>query len=109
MEPAQAPQPTNAYGAPPPRTSGGFDWGDFVNFRYLITPGLVTVIYVLGALAITLAAIASLVSGGTGGVIAGILIFVFGNLYWRVILEFIIVLFRINEGIQAIERRGRGM
>jgi hypothetical protein len=42
-------------------------------------------------------------------VIGGLLIFVFGNLYWRVILEFIIVLFRINEGIRSIDQRGRGV
>jgi hypothetical protein len=107
MEPT--PAPSTYTSPPPPRTTGGFDWSDFINFRYLITPGLVTVIYVLGAVFITLGAIGVLLAGGTGGVIGGLLIFVFGNLYWRVILEFIIVLFRINEGIRSIDQRGRGV
>jgi hypothetical protein len=106
MEPTPPPAPP-AYAPPPPRPSNGFDWSDFINFRYLITPGFVTIIYVIGAIFITLGALASLANGGAGGVLVGILVFIFGNLYWRVILEFIIVLFRINEGIQSIDRRGR--
>ncbi len=95
-------------GTPPVAPAPGFDFGDFLNFRYLITPGLITIIYVVGAVFITLAALASL-AGGAPGFVAGVLVFVFGNLYWRVVLEFVIVLFRINDGIQAIERRGRGL
>ena len=106
MEPTPPPAP--AYVAPP-RTSGGFDWSDFINFRYLITPGLVTIIYVIGAALITLGALFTLANGSAGAIVFGVLIFIFGNLYWRVVLEFIIVLFRINEGIQSIDRRGRGM
>ncbi|HET7027319.1 MAG TPA: DUF4282 domain-containing protein [Candidatus Limnocylindrales bacterium] len=105
MEPTPPPTSSTGYGAP--RQPSGFDWGDFINFRYLVTPGFVTIIYVIGAIFITLAALATLANGSGGAVIFGILLFIFGNLYWRVILEFIIVLFRINEGIQSIDRRGR--
>jgi len=38
-----------------------------------------------------------------------LIVLVFGNLYWRVILEFVMVLFRMNDSLQSIDRRGRGM
>lgn len=107
-QPGTPTQGTPTQGTPPVVPAPGFNFDDFLNFRYLITPGLITIIYVVGAVLITLAALASLAGGGPG-VVAGVLVFVFGNLYWRVILEFVIVLFRINDGIQAIERRGRGL
>jgi hypothetical protein len=95
---------------PPAPRPERFSWDDFLSFRYLITPGLVKVIYVIGALLITLAGVAALLSGqGAGGLVAALLIFIFGNLYWRVILEFIMVLFRINDSLASIDRRGGGM
>ena len=103
--PSAAPPTPSA--TPPPRAA--FNINDFLTFRYLITPTLVAVIYAIGAILITLGALATLVSPTGNGAIAGILIFVFGNLYWRVALEIFVVLFRINDGIQSIDRRGRGM
>jgi hypothetical protein len=95
--------------APQPPGNGGFNFNDFLSFRYLITPTLMTVIYVIGAVLITLGSLAALASGGGGGVLSGLLVFVFGNLYWRVILEFVMVLFRMNDSLKSIDRRGRGM
>jgi hypothetical protein len=92
---------------PPPTSGEKFDINAFLSFRYLITPALVSVIYFVGAMLITLAAVGTLAQ--RNGAVAGILIFIFGNLYWRVILEFIMVLFRMNDSLQSIERRGRGM
>jgi hypothetical protein len=94
--------------APQPPVKGGFNFNDFLSFRYLITPPLMTVIYVIGAVLITLGSLAALASGG-GGVLSGLLVFVFGNLYWRVILEFVMVLFRMNDSLKSIDKRGRGM
>jgi hypothetical protein len=97
--------------SPPPPGGEKFDINAFLSFRYLITPALVSVIYVIGAVLITLASLAALIQRGSGGAgaVGGILLFIFGNLYWRVILEFIMVLFRMNDSLQTIERRGRGM
>lgn len=109
-QPGQAPvswtPPITPPVGPPTRR---FDFNDFITFRYLITPGLVTVIYVVGALLITIASVVAMLSGGSAGVVGGLLALVFGNLYWRVILEFIMVLFRMNDALQSIDRRGRGM
>ncbi len=96
-------------GSPQVAPAPGFNFDDFLNFRYLITPALVTVIYVIGAVLITLLALFNLAVGGAVGFVVGLLTLIFGNLYWRVVLEFVVVLFRINDGIQAIEGRGRGL
>jgi hypothetical protein len=102
--------PASGTGASP-SAEPRFDLRDFLAFRYLITPGLVTIIYAIGAIFITLAALLLPASAnqGAGGILAGLLILVFGNLYWRVILEFVMVLFRINDSLASIDRRGRGM
>jgi len=93
--------------APPATPAGkGFDVSDFVSFRYLITPAFITIIYVIGAIGITLGALGVLVGSN---VFVGILFFLFGNLYWRILTEFIMVLFRMNDSLQSIDRRGRGL
>jgi hypothetical protein len=116
---SQPETPTVAWGAPPPPappgTETGFTLSDFISFRYLITPAFVTVIYVIGVVVIVLIALGAVFSGssgsggGAGGILAAILILIFGNLYWRIILEFVMVLFRMNDSLKSIDRRGRGM
>ena len=104
-----SPAPSTSWTPPPSANSsgGGFDFRDFVTFRYLITPAFMTVIYVIGVVGITLGSLVAL--AGNGGVVAGLLLFLFGNLYWRIILEFIMVLFRMNDSLKSIDRRGKGM
>ncbi len=111
MEPGQS-APPNAPVAWPqqaPPKPGGFDLTEFITFRYLITPTVITVVYVIGAVLITLGSLAAMASGGGNGFITGLIVLIFGNLYWRVILEFVIVLFRMNGALQSIDRRGRRM
>jgi hypothetical protein len=105
------PGPTTpvSWAAPPPPVKDGgrgFDISDFLAFRYLVTPAFMTVIYVIGAIGVTLGALATMIAGQF---IAGLLVFIFGNLYWRIILEFVMVLFRMNDSLQSIDRRGKGM
>ena len=109
--PTGDPAPTTAtnWAAPPPPVKGpgtGFDISDFLAFRYLVTPAFMTVIYVIGAAGITLGAIVSMISGQF---IGGLLLLIFGNLYWRILLEFVMVLFRMNDSLQSIDRRGKDM
>ena len=107
--PPQPDQPAVNWAPQPPATPGAFNFSDFINFRYLITPGFITVIYVIGAIFITIGALASAGSSGSGGVLAGLIVLIFGNLWWRIILEFVMVLFRINDSLVSIDRRGRGL
>ncbi len=109
--PRPASQPPVSWAPPPaPRTDGGFNFSEFLAFRYLITPGFITVIYVIGAIFITLAAVVALAAPtGSGGVLSAIFFLIIGNLWWRIVLEFIMVLFRINDSLASIDRRGRGI
>jgi hypothetical protein len=81
----------------------GFRLADFLTFRYMITPPLITVIYIIGAVLVTIGSIAYINTSALGAVFA----WIFLMLYLRVILELIVVLFRINDGIQTIARRDR--
>lgn len=103
------PTPPTTWAAPPPpaKVGGkGFDISDFLAFRYLVTPAFMTVIYVIGAIGVTLGALGAMIANQF---IVGLLLFIFGNLYWRIILEFVMVLFRMNDSLQSIDRRGKGM
>jgi hypothetical protein len=93
---------------PPASGASGASFADFLSFRYLITPGFITVIYVIGALVITIGGLAAS-TGAAADVLRGLLIVVIANLWWRIVLEFVMVLFRINAALQSIDRRGRGM
>jgi hypothetical protein len=79
----------------------GFNFRDFVTFRYMITPPLITIIYVLAVIGITLVALASL----NTSVLAAIIGWILAMLWLRVIFEVMIILFRINDGIQSMARR----
>jgi len=99
MPPSQYPE------AAPVSEPSSFTVSGFLNFRYLITPVLVQGIYLLIALLITIAGLVTMFSGVSGGgPLAGLLIIVIGNLVWRIYMEFVMLFFRINEGIQRIER-----
>jgi hypothetical protein len=104
-------QPPVAWAPPPPRRAGdGFSISVFLSFRYLITPGFITVIYVVGVIFITVAALGALaVPAVSGGIISALVFLIIVNLLWRIILEFVMVLFRINDSLESIDRRGRGL
>ncbi len=72
------------------------------------------IIYVLGALVVTIGAILLMLSGaavpgGTGvAIILGVVLLIFGNLAWRILCEYWVVQFRIYEEIAALNRRMGG-
>jgi len=89
-------------------------FNDFINFDAFITKDLIVVIYGIGAVLLTLVAIAVAIWGRTSpfyyqsageaiGVAVGI--FIFGNVAWRVLCEYVVVLFRINESLISIEKK----
>ena len=92
---------------------------EYLSFKRFITPTFIMIIYILGALAITIGAILVMVGGfnvtGTGvslggafGIILGIIMLIFGNLAWRILCEYWVVQFRIYEEIAALNRRMGG-
>jgi hypothetical protein len=78
---------------------------EYLNFKRFITPEFIMVIYLLGALGVTLLSIALMLSGG---IIYGVIMLIFGNLFWRVVCEYMVVQFRIYDEIVMLNRRMGG-
>ncbi len=83
--------------------TGGVGFGDFLTFRWMITPALITVIWVLSVIAISVLALSSI--GNNPPLVLGG--WVVGLVLSRVLFEVMVVLFKINDGIQEVARRGR--
>lgn len=92
---------------------------EYIGFKRFITPTFIMVIYILGALVITIGSFiimfvdfnvggAGVSLGGGVGIIIGIVMLIFGNLAWRILCEYWVVQFRIYEEIAALNRRMGG-
>jgi hypothetical protein len=101
----------------------------FFSFRRMISPSLIKILYVAGALVITLGGILYIGTGldhsqipvgrgyvpliGYGGaqtaliLLAGLAIIVGGNLFWRILCESWIVLFSIHETLISMDENSR--
>jgi hypothetical protein len=90
----------------------------YLAFKRFITPTFIMVIYILGALAVTILSFLIMLGGAftvqgfsMGGGIAillGVLMLIFGNLAWRILCEYWVVQFRIYEEIASLNRRQGG-
>jgi hypothetical protein len=89
---------------------------DFLTFRKLITTPFITIIYLLGAIFITLLALSTIGEGyrapsyfgidiGRIYVYSGFFMLIVGNLLWRVFCELIIVQFRIHDELVSINNK----
>jgi hypothetical protein len=94
--------PTGTSPSAAPKPSGG--WRDYVEFRAFITPTIMTIVWVLGAALITLAAGLIMVNGQSA-VIYGLLYFLFGNLGWRIFVEVLVVVFSIHDTLREIAKK----
>ena len=91
------------------------NFDDFLNFKMFITTTFMKIIYIIGALIITLGSLVLMVgfsipsyyglSIGAGGVIAGLAVLIFGNLGWRLLCEAIIVVFSIHDRLVSIDSK----
>ncbi len=79
---------------------------DFFAFRTMISATVIQVVFVLGLIGIVIAAIGAMANDQAP---AGLLILVFGALYWRILCEFIIVVFRMNTSLNAIRANTSGL
>ena len=75
--------------------------GDFFAFRTMIAAGFIQVIFVIGLAGIVIASLGAIANDQA---ITGLLLLVFGALYWRVICEVFIVFFRMNDTLSAIKQ-----
>jgi hypothetical protein len=96
----------------------------YLTFKRFITPNVITVVYIIGAIILTIASILMIAGGsfipmygmpselspylmpsGVGIAIVGVLLLIFGNLFWRVWCEYLIVQFRIYDALASIDRK----
>lgn len=73
---------------------------DFFAFRTMISGFVIQVVFVLGLIAIVIGAIGAIANDQA---LLGLLVLVFGTLYWRIICEVFIVFFRMNASLNAIK------
>jgi hypothetical protein len=76
---------------------------DFFNFRTMITPILIKWLYGLGTLLITI--IGAMLIMQNNYFYWGLVAIFLGNLVWRLICEYTILMFRIHETLVSIERK----
>jgi hypothetical protein len=90
----------------------------YISFRRFITPAFIMAIYILGAIVITILSIILMIGGfnttavpgqfslsGDVAVVLGIILLVFGNLFWRILCEYMVVQFRIYDELVSLNRR----
>jgi tellurite resistance protein TehA-like permease len=82
-----------------------FDLKAFLEFKQLIAPPLMMVLYIIGFIGITLVALGALNTSAPLAVLGWIL----GQIYFRFILEIVMVFFRINDTLNEINERGQKM
>ncbi len=87
---------------------------EFFEFRKLITPAVIKVVFILGVVLSFLmgaldikAGVNAIDFGGSALIFAGILKIFFGPIIVRVWCEIIVVLFKINDNLADIKREQR--
>lgn len=82
------------------------DFMALFDFKKMITPVIIKIIYYLGLLGVLLAGLKIMGGGPLGmgvvSIITGLVTIIVGALLVRVWCELLIVLFKINENLQAI-------
>jgi hypothetical protein len=78
---------------------------EYLSFKRFITTTFIMIIYVLGAIFVTIGAFLLMIFGGALGIIGGVIMLVLGNLAWRILCEYWVVQFRIYEEIASLNRR----
>jgi len=97
------------------------EFNKFITVEELITPQAITIVYIIGAILITLGSLVfmgigivmpqygSYSSSNTfsGGflILFGLIYLIFGNLFWRMLCEFLIVIFKINDTLVSIKSK----
>ena len=85
--------------------------GGFWSFDKMVSGNLITILYVLGLIAIIISGIILIINGSNsryGGemlIVIGVGIITIGNLLWRIICEGMIVIFKIFEKLNQIEKK----
>jgi hypothetical protein len=76
-------------------------FSDFLNFKVMITPVIILVLFWLGLVAIVIAAIALFAQGN---ILAGIGTLILGPFAWRIACEYLMIIFRMHDCLEQIAR-----
>ena len=79
---------------------------DFFAFRKMITPFVIQIVFVLGLVVVVIVGIGALANDQA---VVGLLVLVFGGLYWRIVCELAIVFFRMNSSLSVIRANTAGL
>jgi hypothetical protein len=76
--------------------------GDFLRFETMITPVVIEIIFWIGAIIAVIAGIVTMTRGGWS-VLGGFLVLILGPVVVRIYCEILIIFFRINDHLRAIQ------
>jgi len=80
--------------------------GDFLAFRFMMTPACMQPIWLAGSVFIVLyGLISSLVDGDFLQILGAFVGIAFGLVIWRVVCELLMTLFRIHEGLLDLHEK----
>jgi hypothetical protein len=95
-----------------------FDFRDLFQWDRFITPSIIKVFYWLAAIVMIVAGLSGVLSGlavmmlqplsGLFLIIASLIGTLLGVIFIRIVSEFVLITFRINEHLGAIRNRGEG-
>ena len=77
---------------------------EYLSFKRFVTPTFIMVIYILGAIIVTIGSFLLMLFGAFG-IIAGVIMLLLGNLGWRMMCEYWVVQFRMYDEIASLNRR----
>ena len=78
--------------------------GDFLKFETMITPFIIQAIFWIAVVILIIAGIAQIVvSEGGAGIATGLATIILGPILARIYCEVVIVFFRINDHLRAIQ------
>ena len=83
--------------------------GSFFSFDRMITPTIIKIVFWIGLALTVLLGLGLLIAGNNGGVrVLGLVYLIFGPILWRVYCEILIVVFKMQEHLAAIEQNTGG-
>lgn len=81
------------------------DLEKIISFEEMITPRIIQVVYVLGAVLITLGGLTSIMRS----FLMGLIVILLGNIGWRIYCELIILLFKVKEDLNVIKEEQKSV
>jgi Domain of unknown function (DUF4282) len=80
--------------------------GEFLRFETMITPAVIQILFWIAVAIVVIAGFVELFHGGFG-IITGLLTIILGPIVARIYCELVIVFFRINDHVRAVEANTR--